>query len=75
MTVPCVQEGGENGPKWKVLSRTTYEDETLEVLSQSDYILDVFVVTSDTRKRLLIAVRDLEEVVKVKHSFIKHDDK
>ena len=62
-------------PKWKVISRTTYEDETLEVLTQHDYILDVFVVTSDSRKRLLIAVRDLDEGVKVKHSFIHHDDK
>lgn len=61
--------------KWKVYSRTEYNDEVLEVLTQHDYIFDVFRVTNESRERLLIAVRDVEEVVRVKHSFIKHDDK
>lgn len=61
--------------KWKVYSRTEYDNEVLEVLTQHDYIFDVFRVTNESRERLLIAVRDVEEVVRVKHSFIKHDDK
>lgn len=61
--------------KWKVYSRTEYNDEVLEVLTQHDYIFDVFRVTNESRERLLIAVRDVEQTVRVKHSFIKHDDK